>query len=391
MRIDPKSLTGNWSYPTEIRFGPGRIRELPQACTALGIARPLLVTDPGLADFPMIRVAVAANDKTGVPTGVFSAIRPNPGEQDIEAGIEAYRAGRHDGVIAIGGGSALDAGKAIAFMCGQSRPLCDFEDLGDNWRRARTGEIAPVIALPTTAGTGSEVGRAAVISDPKDGVKRIIFHPRMMPGIVIADPELTIGLPPHLTAATGMDALTHCLEALCAPGFHPMADGIAGEGLRQAARWLPNAYKQGADIEARAYMLVAAAMGAVAFQKGLGGVHAISHAVGALYDTHHGLTNAVVLPYVLRFNRSAVDEKMTMLARLLDLPELGFDGVFAWILELRASLKIPHSLKELGVDGANAGRVSEMAYADPTRPGNPKPLSRADLETLFVDAVDGRL
>jgi alcohol dehydrogenase class IV len=306
----------NWNYPTAIRFGVGRIAELPDACRSLGIERPLLVTDPALAEMAMVKEACAA---TGA--GLFSTIHPNPTGADVDAGLKAYREGRHDGVIAFGGGSALDVGKVIAFMSGQSRPLWDFEDREDWWTRADAAGIAPIIAVPTTAGTGSEVGRAGVIHDEEAGLKKIIFHPKMLPAIVILDPALTVGLPPKVTAATGMDALSHCIEAACAPGFHPFADGIAAEGVRLIHGWLVRAVEDGTDLDARGNMLAAAAMGATAFQKGLGATHALSHPIGALRGTHHGLTNAVLMPYVLAFNREAIEERLARLAAYIGLAD----------------------------------------------------------------------
>jgi alcohol dehydrogenase class IV len=334
----------NWNYPTAIRFGAGRIAELGEACRGLGIERPLLVTDPALARLPMVDDALAA-----AGAGLFCDLHANPVGADVEAGLARYRDGGHDGVIAFGGGSALDVGKVIAFLSGQARPLWDFEDKQDWWSRADPAGIAPVVAVPTTAGTGSEVGRAGVILDQDLGVKKIIFHPKMMPAIVILDPELTLGLPPNVTAATGMDALSHCLEAYCAPGFHPMADGIAAEGMKLIAEWLPRAVADGADIDARGHMLVAASMGATAFQKGLGGMHALSHPIGALLGTHHGLTNAVLMPYMLAFNRSAVEARLSRLAGYIGLREASFEGFLGWIVELRRRLEIPRTLADLGV------------------------------------------
>ncbi|MBV9138035.1 MAG: iron-containing alcohol dehydrogenase, partial [Hyphomicrobiales bacterium] len=322
----PATLIGNWNYPTRVLVGPGRLAELGEACKSTGMKRPLIVTDKGLADSSVIEKARTALAKSGVPVAVFSDVRGNPTKANLDAGIEAFRKGKHDGVIAIGGGSALDIGKTIAFMHGQTRPVWDFEDIGDWWTRAETKDIAPIIAVPTTAGTGSEVGRASVLTNEATHQKKIIFHPLMLPRIVIADPETTVGLPPFLTAATGFDALAHCFEAYCAPGFHPLSDGIALEGMRLIKEYLPRAYKNGADVEARSRMLAAASMGATAFQKGLGAVHSISHPIGAFYDTHHGLTNGVALPYVMQFNRAAIEDRMKLLARFLDLPKPGFDG-----------------------------------------------------------------
>ncbi len=384
--FDPRSVTGTWSYPTAMRFGPGRIAELPDACGELGMTRPLFVTDPGLADLAITRAARA----TLAASELFHDVAKNPVERDVTTGVEAYRAGGCDGVVAFGGGAALDAAKAIALMVGQSRPLFDFEDVGDNWKRVDPDGMAAVVAVPTTAGTGSEVGRASVILDTRTSTKRIVFHPRMLPAVVISDPELTVGLPPAVTAATGMDAFVHCLEAFCAPGFHPFADGIAVEGMRLVARWLPRAFADGGDVEARAGMLAAASMGAAAFQKGLGAVHAISHPVGAVYDTHHGLTNAVVLPYVLAFNRKAIEERCAYLARVLALGGSGFDAFFEWVTALRAELGIPETLAALGVDDARADEIGEMASRDAAAAGNPRPVDAADLRSIFVLAITGR-
>ena len=381
----------NWNFPTAIRFGAGRISELADACRSLGISRPLLVTDPALAKMPFIRAAVAANTQSGIPTEVFNDIEPNPVGSNIDAGVAAYAIGSHDGVIAFGGGSALDVGKVIAFMSGQSRPLWDFEDREDWWSRADPEGVAPIIAVPTTAGTGSEVGRAGVILDEAEQVKKIIFHPRMMPAIVILDPELTVGLPKHVTAATGMDALAHCLEAYCAPGFHPMADGIAAEGVKLVHDWLAKAVLDGSDLDARGGMLIAALMGATAFQKGLGGMHALSHPIGALYKTHHGLTNAVLMPYVLAYNRSAIDERLTRLAGFAGLPHASFDALFQWVLQLREELSIPHTLREIGVTDDQLGRLAQMAEADPSAGGNPLPFDADAAGQVLAWAMAGEL
>ena len=317
-------LSGNWNYPTAIRFGAGRISELPDACRQLGMSRPLLVTDAGLAGLPMIDTAVSACCDDGLGCKLYADVQGNPVEANVTDGVAAYRAGGHDGVVAFGGGSALDVGKAVALMVGQTRPLWDFEDREDWYTRVNVDGMAPVVAVPTTSGTGSEVGRASVITDERDHTKKIIFHPRMLPAMVIADPELTVGLPPDITAAVGMDALSHNLEAFCSPFYHPMAQGMALEGMRLIKEWLPIAFRQGSDIDARAHMMVASTMGAAAFQKGLGGMHAMSHPCGAVLDTHHGLTNAVVMPYVLVFNRAAVESRLTDLARYLNLYCLGY-------------------------------------------------------------------
>lgn len=380
----------NWNYPTSVWFGAGRVAELASAARTAGMHRPLFVTDPNLAALPMSKAACEALAAAGVPVTVFSDVKPNPVAENIAAGVAAFRAGDHDGVIAFGGGSALDAGKVIAFMHGQTRPIWDFEDVGDWWTRADPAGIAPIVAVPTTAGTGSEVGRAGVITDPATHTKKIIFHPMMMPKVSICDPALTVGMPARITAGTGFDALAHCLEAYCAPGFHPLADGIAVEGIRLVKESLERAVKTGSDLDARADMMAAAAMGATAFQKGLGAIHALSHPVGSLYDTHHGLTNGVFMPYVLAFNRKAIDERIRRLAAYLGL-RASFRAFMDWILELRARCGVPHTLADLGIDARWADQVVAMAPADPTAGGNPVPLDRRAARTIFNRAMDGRL
>jgi alcohol dehydrogenase len=383
-------LKANWNYPTAVRFGAGRIAELPAICKEAGIARPLLVTDPFLATQPMTKKALAALAEAGLGSAVFHEVKPNPVESNVAAGVEVLRAGKHDGVIAFGGGSALDAGKVIAFMAGQTRPMWDFEDIGDWWTRADPKGIAPVIAVPTTAGTGSEVGRAGVITQEATHTKKVIFHPGMMPKVTICDPELTVGMPPKITAGTGMDAFAHCLEAYCSPFYHPMGEGIAVEGIRLVKENLGRAYREGTDIEARAHMMSAAAMGATAFQKGLGAIHALSHPVGALYDTHHGLTNAVFMPYVLQFNRLAIEPKIERLSAWLGLKP-GYPSFLDWVLALREELAIPHTLAGLGVDEAKFDLMSDMAPEDPTAGGNPVPLDKAAARRLYEQALAGRL
>ena len=385
------ALTGNWSYPTAIRFGAGRVRELPEACRELGIRRPLLVTDAGLSAHAMVSGALRACEGAGLACATFSRVEPDPVEVHVLEGVRALKAGGHDGVIAFGGGSAMDAGKAVAFMAGQSRPIWDFEDREDWWTRADESGIAPVVAVPTTSGTGSETGRAAAITDVRDRTKKIIFHPRMMPGRVILDPELTVGLSAHLTAAVGMDALSHCLEAFSSPVFHPLAQGVALEGMKLVRGALPAAVGNGGDLAARAHMQVAAAMGSTAFQKGLGAMHSLSHPCGSVLGTHHGLTNAVVMPYVLAFNRPAIEKKMAALARYLDLPNPSFAAVLDWILELRERIGIPHTLKEIGVDESDAERFAPMAVIDPSSATNPVPLDAGNLEALYLRAIGGVL
>jgi alcohol dehydrogenase class IV len=386
-----RKLRGNWNYPTSIRFGAGRIAELPDACRSLGMQRPLLVTDPGLASLPMIASAVESCRRAGLGCEVYADVQGNPVETNVSNGVGAYRDGRHDGVIAFGGGSALDAAKAIALMVGQDRPIWDFEDREDWYTRVNVKGMAPIVAVPTTAGTGSEVGRASVILDEATHLKKIIFHPKMQPAIVIADPELSTGLPPRITAATGMDALAHCLEAYCAPGFHPMADGIALEGMRLIKEWLPVAVKDGSNVVARAHMLAAASMGATAFQKGLGAIHSLSHPVGAVHNSHHGETNAVVMPYVLVFNRPAIEEKMTRLARYLGLPNPGFQAVLDWVRALNKEIGIPATLADLGVKESDIERLVPMAVDDPSTGGNPRPAGAAEMRQMFVKAVRGDL
>jgi alcohol dehydrogenase class IV len=385
------TLRGNWNYPTSVRFGAGRIVELADACKALGIKRPLLVTDPSLAAMPMIQSAVASCQAAGLICEVYSDVQANPVEANVSNGVRAYREGAHDGVIAFGGGSALDTGKAIALMVGQTRPIWDFEDREDWYTRVNVAGIAPIIGVPTTAGTGSEVGRASVITDVRDHTKKIIFHPKMQPVLVIADPELTIWLPPKVTAAVGMDALSHNLEAYCAPFFHPMADGIALEGTRLIKEWLPVAVRDGHNLEARAHMMIASTMGATAFQKGLGAMHSLSHPCSANINTHHGLTNAVVMPYVLAWNRPAIEDKMARLAAYLGLARHSFDGVLDWVLELRTAIGVPTTLAELGMRADQAESFSRQAYEDPSTSGNPVPMTQADFALLYRNCIEGRL
>ena len=384
-------LKGNWNYPTQIRFGAGRVGELPDACRELGMHRPLLVTDSGLAKLPMVSEAVRTCVAAGLACGIFSDIQANPIEENVTRGVTAYRNGAHDGVIAFGGGSALDVGKAIALMVGQSRSIFDFEDREDWYTRVNVAGMAPVVAVPTTAGTGSEVGRSSVITDPAAGTKKVIFHPHMLPGLVIEDPELTLGLPPAVTAATGMDALSHCLEAYCASSYHPLADGIAVEGMRLIKEWLPVAVRDGRNLEARSHMLVASSMGATAFQKGLGAMHSLSHPCGANLDTHHGLTNAVVMPYVLAWNRHAIGEKMARVAAYLGLTHHSFDSVLAWVLDLRQTIGIPDTLAGLGVHAEHAAAFAPQAFTDLCTAGNPVKMDIAQFERLYLNCIRGEL
>lgn len=378
--------TVNWSYPTAIRFGPGRIAEIGTACAAAGIRRPLLVTDRGLAPMAITQATLDLMQAAGLGRAMFAEVDPNPTEVNLAAGLAVYIAGGHDGVVAFGGGSGLDLGKMVAFMAGQTRPLWEFEDIGDWWTRADPAGIAPIVAVPTTAGTGSEVGRASVITNSQTHVKKIIFHPRVLPAVVIADPELTVGMPRHITAGTGMDAFAHCLEAYCSPFFHPMSAGIALEGMRLVNTWLPRAYGDGSDIDARAQMMAAAAMGAVAFQKGLGAIHALSHPVGAVYNTHHGTTNAVVMPACLAFNRPAIEDRITAVAAYLGIAG-GFDGFAARVDALNALFGFPVGLKAMGVDSRRIPELAAMAIADPSAGGNPVAMTLENTVALFGAAM----
>ncbi|ABL72612.1 MULTISPECIES: iron-containing alcohol dehydrogenase [Paracoccus] len=380
------TFRANWSYPTTIKFGPGRVTELAEHCRAVGIARPLLVTDKALASLPITAQALDVLDASGLGRAVFSEVDPNPHEGNMEAGIAAYKAGGHDGVICFGGGSALDLGKMIALMADQTVSVWDLEDIGDWWTRADAGKIAPIIAVPTTAGTGSEVGRAGVLTNSATHKKKIIFHPRLMPAVTICDPELTVGMPKFITAGTGMDAFAHCLEAFCSPHYHPMSQGIALEGLRLVNEYLPRAYATPDDLEARAHMMSAAAMGAVAFQKGLGAIHSLSHPVGAVYGTHHGTTNAVVMPMVLDFNRSAIEDRLARAADYLGIKG-GFDGFRARVIQLRSELAIPQNLTRLGVQTERLDELTEMALEDPSCGGNPVEMTRENTRALFESCM----
>ncbi len=382
------TLTATWSYPTAIRFGAGRIQELPAACAAAGISRPLLVTDRGLANLPITAATLGLMEAAGLGRALFSDVDPNPNEKNLEAGIRAFIANGHDGVIAFGGGSGLDLGKLIAFQARQTRPVWDFEDIGDWWTRADASAISPIICVPTTAGTGSEVGRAGVLTNSDTHEKKIIFHPKIMPTVVIADAELTVSMPRTITAGTGMDAFAHCLEAYSSPSFHPMSQGIALEGMRLVKEYLPRAYADGKDLEARAQMMAAAMMGAVAFQKGLGAIHAISHPVGALYNTHHGTTNATVMVPVLRFNRPAIEKKIEAAARYLGI-DGGFDGFCTFVSNLNASLGIPASLRALGINSPNMTALLDGALKDPSGAGNPITLTRENLLPLLEACLAG--
>ncbi|MBD9647858.1 iron-containing alcohol dehydrogenase [Ensifer sp. PDNC004] len=380
------TITANWSYPTSIKFGAGRIKELADHCKAVGMKKPLLITDRGLAPMAITQNALDILDAAGLGRAIFADVDPNPNDVNLAAGVKAFKDGGHDGVVAFGGGSGLDLGKCVAFMAGQSRPVWDFEDIGDWWTRASVEGIAPIIAVPTTAGTGSEVGRASVITNSASHVKKVIFHPKFLPAVTICDPELTVGMPKVITAGTGMDAFAHCLEAYSSPFYHPMSAGIALEGMRLVKEYLPRAYKDGSDIEARANMMSAAAMGAVAFQKGLGAIHSLSHPVGAIYNTHHGMTNAVVMPPVLRFNRPAIEDRIVRAAAYLGISG-GFDGFYDYVLKLREELGVPDKLSALGVGTDRIDEMSEMAIVDPTAGGNPVELTLDAAKKLFRECI----
>ncbi len=378
------NITANWSYPTAFKLGRGRIKELADACKSLGMNKPLLITDRGLVSMAITKTALDILEDAGLGRAIFADVDPNPNDKNLDAGVKAFKDGGHDGVVAFGGGSGLDLGKCVAFMAGQTRPVWDFEDIGDWWTRAGVEGIAPIVAVPTTAGTGSEVGRASVITNSETHVKKIIFHPKFLPGVVIADPELTVGMPKIITAGTGMDAFAHCLEAYSSPFYHPMSAGIALEGMRLVKEFLPRAYKEGTDLEARANMMSAAAMGAVAFQKGLGAIHALSHPIGAVYNTHHGMTNAVVMPAVLRFNRSAVEDKIARAAAYLGISG-GFDGFYNYVLQLRAELGVPDNLSAMGIKPDRIDELSAMAIEDPSAGGNPVRMTLENTKALFKD------
>ena len=382
----------NWNYPTTMWVGENRIADLGSACKQLNIKSPLLVTDSGLAKTQMVLNILEKLKNEGFKVSIFSKVVGNPTGTNVKEGVEIYNKDSCDGVIAFGGGSGLDVGKAVAFMSGQTFSIWDFEDVGDNWTKANHDKISPIIAVPTTAGTGSETGRASVILNEETGVKNIIFHPKFLPSIVILDPTLTIGLPPKITAATGMDALAHNLEAFCAPGFHPMADGIALEGMRMINQWLLKAVKDGSNIEARMNMLTAASMGSTAFQKGLGAIHSLSHPVNAVNNIHHGLSNAIFMPYVLTFNKDVIEEKIIKICKYLELQNQSFDAFIQWVLELRQKLDMPHKLSDvIRNEDFDIDKLSKMALDDPSTSSNPKKMTVNDMKTLYEHSMSGKL
>jgi len=381
-------MSMNWNYPTTIWFGDQRINEIQKACKSLNIQKPLIVTDSGILKTDIIK---KINSSLNTKANIFSDVQSNPTGNNVELGVTYFNSNAHDGVIAVGGGSGMDVGKGIAFMAGQNRPLWDFEDIGDYWTRANSEVIKPIIAVPTTAGTGSETGRAGVYTNEETKEKKIIFHPKMLPSIVILDPELTVPLPKSLTAFTGMDALAHCLESYCSNFFHPFSQGIALEGMFIVKNNLINAYHDGSNLDARGSMLAASSMGSIAFQKGLGAIHSLSHPVGAIYNTHHGLTNAVFMPYVLKRNKTVIEEKIISLSRYLNLEDQTFEGFMNWILYLRKELLIPHTLKELIQDDSKFEEMSKMAKDDPSTGGNPISLETNDFYNLYKDSYSGIL
>ncbi|MEX1036461.1 MAG: iron-containing alcohol dehydrogenase [Sneathiella sp.] len=391
MATDATALMGNWNYPTAMRFGVGRLRELGATCREVGMKNPLLVTDPGLAKLPMIGEAVESCKAADIGCGLFHDVKPNPVGKNVDDGVAAYKAGGHDGIIAFGGGSGIDAAKAVAVMAKQTQGLFGYLEGGRDWEDIPAADIPPIIAIPTTSGTGSEVGRASIITDEANHVKRIVFNPKMMPAVVIADPALTVGLPKMITAATGVDALSHNLEAFCSPHFHPMAEGIAIEGIRLIKEFLPTATADGSDLVARSQMMIASSMGATAFQRGLGGMHALAHPLGALYDAHHGMLNAILMPYVLIRNRDAIKDRLARLSAYLGLANPSFDSFLDWILALRQELEIPNDLSALGIDTARAELVGKMAVEDPSSGGNPIALTNEEYSRLFEKAVTGNL
>jgi len=384
-------MKSNWNYPTTVWTGEGRSADLSEACLLANIKKPLFVTDKDLVTLPMTIKIIDSLKKVFKDINIFSKFTGNPFGKNINEGVEIYNKGKCDGVIAFGGGSALDVGKGIAFMCGQTRPIWDFEDIGDYWKRADENKISPIIAIPTTAGTGSETGRASAIINEETGVKKIIFHPKFMPTIVILDPILTIDLPPRITAATGMDALAHNLEAFCAPGFHPMADGIALEGMRLIKNSLSLAVKDGQNIKARSEMLAAGSMGSTAFQKGLGAIHSLSHPVNAQFNVHHGLSNAIFMPYVLTFNKKEISERIVSICDYLGL-EKSFDSFMQWIMDLRIEFNIPHKLSDVvDEEKIDLEKLSKMAFDDPSTGSNPKKLTKEDMKTMYQHSISGEL
>lgn len=380
------TLIGNWSYPTQIKFGAGRIREIADACNQANIKRPLLITDKGLSNLPITSRTLQLMKEAGLGDALFSNVDQNPNEKNLNSGIAAFKEGNHDGIIAFGGGSGLDLGKLVAFMVGQDRSVWDFEDVSDWWTRANPNTIFPIVAIPTTAGTGSEVGRASVLTNSDTLEKKIIFHPQILPKVVICDPELTVEMPKSITAGTGLDAFAHCVEAFSSPHYHPMSQGIAVEGMRLVIENLGKVYSDGSDIEARANMMSAALMGATAFQKGLGAIHALSHPIGAVHQIHHGTTNAVCMPVVLRLNEPKIRDRFDSVTGYLGIQN-GFSGFKVFVDEFNASLNIPLRLSDLGVENPDLGKLVKGALSDPSCGGNPVKLTSDNLKALFEEVL----
>jgi len=394
----------NWNYPNTVWFGNGRIKDLPKACKILNINKPLFVTDKDLVKTKMVENALEINKKANLPTTVFSDLKGNPLGSSVKNGSEIFKNGNYDGVISFGGGSSLDVGKSIALQSATNRPLWDFTDGGIFWEKKKFSasmaenqisnpeKIKPTIAIPTTAGTGSETSRAAAIINDETKVKKIVFHPKMLPTLTILDPQLTVGMPAFLTAATGMDAFAHNLEAYCAPGYHPMADGIALEGMSLIKKWLAVAVNEGENLEARGHMITSSSMGATAFQKGLGAIHSLSHPVNSLFNVHHGLSNGIFMPYVLTFNRSTIENKIAKLSEYLDLKEASFNSFVDWVLELREQIKIPHTISESAkITDQDIEKMSPMALDDPCTPGNPKKTTLDDMASMYQHSIEGKL
>jgi len=399
-----ENIFENWEYPNTVWFGNGRIKDLPKACKTLGIKKPLFVTDTDLAKAKIVEKAFEINKRANLPTILFSDLKGNPLGRNVKKGVDIFKNGNHDGVIAFGGGSSLDVGKSIVLQAALNRPLWDFTEEGSFWaendyvecmvqnRIINPNNIKPFIAVPTTAGTGSETSRAAAIINDETKVKKIIFHPRMLPTLTILDPELTVGMPPFLTAATGMDAFAHNLEAYCAPGYHPMADGIALEGMSLIKKWLAVAVNEGENLEARGHMITSSSMGATAFQKGLGGIHSLSHPVNSLFNVHHGLSNGIFMPYVLTFNRSTIENKIAKLSEYLDLKEASFNSFVDWVVELKEQIRIPHTISEsTKINDQDIEKMAPMALDDPCTPGNPKKLVLDDMVSMYEHSVQGKL
>ena len=377
----------DWSFPVPIAYGPGRLKEIAGFCRDAGMSRPLVVTDRGSAALPFLADLMRLLSEGGLHAALYSEISPNPRDDEIAGGRAMFRDGGHDGIIAIGGGSGMDGGKAIALTATNDIDLWAFEFEQTPPDMSAHAPFPPLITIPTTAGTGAETESTAMITDTAKGMKWCIWHAELKPALALLDPEITLGLPPHLTAWTGADALVHAIEAYCVPGFHPLCDGVALEGLRLVARWLPVAVAEPGNLQARGAMLAGSCLAGVAFLKGLGMVHAVSHMVGAEYDTQHGLTNAVLLPSVLRFNAGHIEDKVTPMAQAMGLTETGFDAVHAHICALLDDIGIPKTLADIGVSEDCAARIAAKALQDSAAGTNPRPASAAEVEALVLEAI----